>query len=74
MSVASAAISWRARNLFPLPFPRWPGWRFNFLEVLADYRYLSAAVMENAAQAGSERGAGTLIRTAALGRFPWREQ
>lgn len=69
MSVASVAISQRAENLFPLP-PRWPGWRFNFVEVLADYRYLPAAVMENAARAGCERGAGTLIRTAALGRFP----
>lgn len=73
MSVASVAISQWAGNLFPLP-PRWPGWRFNFVEVLADYRYLSAAVMENAAQAGSEQGAGTLIRTAALGRFPRGEQ
>lgn len=74
MSVASVAISRWAGNLSPLPLPRWPGWRFNFVEVLADYSYLSAAVMENAAQAGGERGAGTLIRTAALGRFPWREQ
>ncbi|TNN72268.1 hypothetical protein EYF80_017552 [Liparis tanakae] len=39
-----------------------------------DYRYLSAAVMENEAQASSEQGAGTLIRTAALGRFPRRER
>lgn len=74
MSVASVAISRWAGNLFPLPLPWWSGWRFNFVEVLADYRYLSAAVMENAAQAGSEQGAGTLIRTAALGRFPWGEQ
>lgn len=73
MSVAPVTISQWAENLFPLP-PRWPGWRFNFVEVLADYRYLSAAVTENAAQAGSEQGAGTLIRTAALGRFPQREQ
>lgn len=74
MSVASAAISWGAGNLSPLPLPRCPGWRFNFVEVLADYRYLSAAVMENEAQASSEQGAGTLIRTAALGRFPRRER
>lgn len=73
MSVASVAISQWAGNLFPL-LPWWPGWRFNFIEVLADYSYLSAAVMENAAQAGSEQGAGTLIRTAALGRFPQGEQ
>lgn len=73
MSAASAAISRGAGNLSPLPLPRWPGWRFNFVEVLADYCYLSAAVMENAAEGGSERGAGILIRTAALARFPWRE-
>lgn len=41
-----------------------------FVGVLADYRHLSGAVMENAASAGSEQGAGALIRTAALRRFP----
>ena len=74
MSLASVAISPRAGNLSPLCLPRWPGWRFNFVQVLADYRYLGAAVMENAAQAGSERRVGALIRTAALGRFPRRER
>lgn len=43
---------------------------FNFAGVLADYRHLSGAVTENVAAAGGEQGAGTLIRTAALGRFP----
>lgn len=74
MSLAYVAISQWAGNLSLLPLPWWPGWRFNFVEVLADYRYLGAAVMENAAQAGSEREAGTLIRTAVLGRFPRGEQ
>lgn len=59
-----------SRKSFSIALPRWLRWWFNFVEVLADYRYLGAAVMENAAQAGSEQGAGTLIRTAALGRFP----
>lgn len=68
MPVASVAISELAGNLFLLP-PSWAGWRFNFVGVLADYRYLGAAV-----QAGSEQGAGTLIRTAALRRFPLGEQ
>lgn len=63
-----------SRKSFSIALPRWLRWWFNFVEVLADYRYLGAAVMENAAQAGSEQGAGTLIRTAALGRFPSGKQ
>lgn len=70
MSVSYAATSQGSGNLLPSA-PRRPGWRFNFVGVLADYRHLSGAVMENAAPAGSEQGAGALIRTAALGRFPW---
>lgn len=53
---------------------RRPARRFNFVGVLADYRHLSGAVTENAAPAGGEQGAGTLIRTAALGRFPRGER
>lgn len=44
------------------------------LGVLADYRHLGGAVTENAAPTGGEQGAGTLIRTGALGRFPQGEQ
>lgn len=72
--IAASRKSFPVASLSLSPL-RQPAWRFNFVEVLADYRYLAAAaVMENAAQAGGEQGDGTLIRTAALGRFPWREQ
>lgn len=64
-----------SRKSFPvLPVFGWLGWRFNFVEVLVDYCCLGAAVMESSARAGGERGAHTLIRTAALQRFPWGEQ
>lgn len=69
MWLSYAAISQGRGNLLPLA-PRRPPRRFNVAEVLADYRHLSGAVMGNAAPAGGEQGAGTLIRTAALGRFP----
>lgn len=69
MPVSYAAISQGSGNLLPSA-PLRPGRRFNFVGVLADYRHLSGAVTENAAPAGSEQGAGALIRTAALGRFP----
>lgn len=69
MQLPYAAISQGRGNLFPLA-PRRPARRFNFVGVLADYHQLSGAVTEAAAPAGAEQGAGTLIRTAALGRFP----
>lgn len=35
------------KSLPPAPPPRWPGRRFNFVEVLADYGCLCTAVMES---------------------------
>lgn len=69
MWLSHTAVSQRRGNLLPLAHRR-PARRFNFAGVLADYRHLSGAVTGNASPAGGEQGAGTLIRTAALGRFP----
>lgn len=73
MQLSYAATSQGRGNPFPLA-PWRPARQFNFVGVLADYRHLSGAVTENAAPAGGEQGAGTLIRTAALGRFPRGER